>query len=69
MLKAVEKILSMKEELSDAGRSQFDQPKQEINDIVWFYLVNSCSIMAHSLKTHKGAQKRFKITKTKKGYV
>jgi translation initiation factor IF-3 len=34
--KAVEKILSMKEELSDAGRSQFEQPKQEIH---WYSMI------------------------------
>ncbi|AHB41782.1 hypothetical protein P148_SR1C00001G0997 [candidate division SR1 bacterium RAAC1_SR1_1] len=28
--KAVEKILSMKDSLADVGRSQFDQPKQEV---------------------------------------
>lgn len=34
--KAVEKILFMKDSLADVGRSQFDQPKQEIS---WYSII------------------------------
>ena len=34
--KAAEKILSMRDELVDVGRSQFDQPKQEIQ---WYSMI------------------------------
>ena len=35
-------------------------------DIVLFYLVNSVDSMANKMKSHSGAAKRFKITKSKK---
>lgn len=34
--KAIEKILSMKDSLADVGRSQFDQPKQEMQ---WYSMI------------------------------
>ena len=35
-------------------------------DIVLFYLVNSVDSMANKMKSHSGAAKRLKITKSKK---
>ena len=41
-------------------------PKRRQMDIVLFYLVNSVDSMANKMKSHSGALKRFKITKSKK---
>ena len=40
--------------------------KRRQMDIVLFYLVNSVDSMANKMKSHSGAAKRFKITKSKK---
>ena len=40
--------------------------KRRQMDIVLFYLVNSVDSMANKMKSHSGALKRFKITKSKK---
>lgn len=40
--------------------------KRKLMDIVLFYLVNSVEAMANKMKSHSGAAKRFKITKSKK---
>ena len=40
--------------------------KRRQMDIVLFYLVNSVDSMANKMKSHSGAAKRFKITKSKR---
>jgi len=40
--------------------------KKKLNDIVFLYLLRLNSVMANKAKTHKGAAKRFKVTKTGK---